>query len=631
MQIKVFKAETMQDAMAQMKAELGDDAVVLHSRRYKKGGFFGFGGKVIIEITAAIESVPLADRVRGTYHSEIATEPAPTDEKTAAINFNDDLPIERPEKSSEPLLEKIPAQEDVSKSDTSTDETPPISEKPPANETISSADDENPLIEANAAVEENLPVDEQLPIDEENLPVDEQLPIDEENLPVDEQLPIDEENLPVDEQLPIDEENLPIDEQLPIDEENLPVDEQLPIDEENLPIDEQLPIGEENLPVDEQLPIDEENFQYPLIDEQTAQSFGFTPEQFAQVQALMFAQFNQMQMAQAMAQAQAQAQAQVVEMSEQMQEIRRRRAAANQAEKSKPVEREEDNEKIQRLEQELTRMRSMLTGVMERGTISAGSLSLRDALALQEVDEEILNEMSQPNIGDTSANVKSRAARITLSNYIEEHLKFSNGIKLNRHGPRIVAVLGTTGVGKTTTLAKIAAKYMLDKKIEAVLVTADTYRISAVEQLKTYSDILSLPLEIVYSPEELSAVIEKNKHRELILIDTAGGSRQSAEQMNELKNLLSVKSRIEKHLVLSATTKLTDARAMIERFSVVEPERIIVTKIDETGTLGLILNLLKDSNLMLSYFTTGQGVPEDIELANANILTDLILKKIFAE
>ena len=552
MQIKVFKAETMQDAMAQMKAELGDDAVVLHSRRYKKGGFFGFGGKVIIEITAAIESVPLADRVRGTYHSEIATEPAPTDEKPAAINFNDDLPIERPEKSSEPLLEKIPAQEDVSKSDTSTDETPLISEKPPANETVSSAAEENPLIEENAAVEEKLPVDEQFPIDEENLPVD------------------------------------------------------------------------------EQLPIDEENFQQPLIDEQTAQSFGFTPEQFAQVQALMFAQFNQMQMAQAMAQAQAQVQAQVVEMSEQMQEIRRRRAASNKVDKSKPVERDADNEKILQLEQELSRMRSML-GVMERGATSTDSLSLRDALTLQEVDEEILNEMSQPNIGDTSANVKSRAARITLANYLEEHIKFSNGIKLNRHGPRIVAVLGTTGVGKTTTLAKIAAKYMLDKKIEAVLVTADTYRISAVEQLKTYSDILSLPLEIVYSPEELNAVIEKNKHRELILIDTAGGSRQSAEQMNELKNLLSVKSRIEKHLVLSATTKLTDARAMIERFSVVEPERIIVTKIDETGTLGLILNLLKDSNLMLSYFTTGQGVPEDIELANVNILTDLILKKIFAE
>ena len=276
-------------------------------------------------------------------------------------------------------------------------------------------------------------------------------------------------------------------------------------------------------------------------------------------------------------------------------------------------------------------MRSMLSGVMDRGTISSGALTLRDALALQEVDEEILNEMSQPNFGDTSANAKSRAARLTLSNYLEEHLKFSNGIKLNRHGPRIVAVLGTTGVGKTTTLAKIAAKYMLEKKIEAVLVTADTYRISAVEQLKTYSDILSLPLEIVYSPEELSAVIERHKHRDLILIDTAGGSRQSAEQMNELKNLLGVRSRIEKHLVLSATTKLTDARAMIERFSGVEPERVIITKIDETGTLGLILNLLKDSNLMLSYFTTGQGVPEDIELANANILTDLILKKIFAE
>ena len=617
MQIKVFKAETMQDAMAQMKAELGDDAVVLHSRRYKKGGFFGFGGKVIIEITAAIESVPLADRVRGTYHSEIASEPSPPDEKPAATTFNDDLPIERSEKSSAALLEKIPAQE----SDTTTSETL-------SNETVASADDESPLIEENAAFDEN----QTQPVNEENLPVDEQLPIDEDTLPVDEQLPIDEENLPVDEQLPIDEDNLPVDEQLPIDEDNLPVDEQLPIDEENLPVDEQLPIDEENLPVDEQIPAEE--FQQPLIDEQLAQSFGFTPEQFAQVQALMYAQFNQMQMAQAMqqamVQAQAQAQAQVVEMSEQMQEIRRRRAASNKVEKSKSVEIDDDNEKIQRLEQELTRMRSML-GVMERGTISTDSLSLRDALTLQEVDEEILNEMSQPNIGDTSANAKSRAARITLANYLEEHLKFSNGIKLNRHGPRIVAVLGTTGVGKTTTLAKIAAKYMLDKKIEAVLVTADTYRISAVEQLKTYSDILSLPLEIVYSPEELSAVIEKHKHRDLILIDTAGGSRQSAEQMNELKNLLSVKSRIEKHLVLSATTKLTDARAMIERFSVVEPERIIVTKIDETGTLGLILNLLKDSNLMLSYFTTGQGVPEDIELANVNILTDLILKKIFAE
>ena len=210
-------------------------------------------------------------------------------------------------------------------------------------------------------------------------------------------------------------------------------------------------------------------------------------------------------------------------------------------------------------------------------------------------------------------------------------MKFSGGIKLNRHGPRIVAVLGTTGVGKTTTLAKIAAKFVLDQKIEAVLITADTYRISAVEQLKTYSDILGLPLEIVYSPAELSAALDRHKDRELILIDTAGRSRQSFQQMQDLKDMLSVHSRIEKHLVISATTKITDARDMMEKFAIVEPEKIIITKVDETGTLGLIPNLLKDKNIMLSYFTTGQGVPEDIELANVNILTDLFFKKILGE
>ncbi|MBQ7630925.1 MAG: AAA family ATPase, partial [Selenomonadaceae bacterium] len=290
-----------------------------------------------------------------------------------------------------------------------------------------------------------------------------------------------------------------------------------------------------------------------------------------------------------------------------------------------------EEKKIHHLENEVARMKNILSGVMGRGN-SPNTVTLREALTYQEVDDDILDEMdADAGIGDTSADVLSSAARLTLSNYLEEHLKFSGGIKLNRHGSRIVAVLGTTGVGKTTTLAKIAAKFMLDNKIEAVLITADTYRISAVEQLKTYSDILGLPLEIVYSPAELSAALDRHKDRELILIDTAGRSRQSFQQMQELKDLLSVHSRIEKHLVLSATTKITDAHDILEKFSIVEPEKIIITKVDETGTLGVVLNLLKDKNLMLSYLTTGQGVPEDIELANVNILTDLIMKKIVGE
>ena len=588
MQIKVFKAETMKDAMAAMKAELGEDAVILHSRKYKSGGFLGFGGKEIIEITAAVEAVPLAERVRGIYKKPPKQMPIQELESTGEnldgensnfqSAFNDELPIDRPEISS---ADEEPTQ--------------PQSENEKLAETIRNA--QNPPPEE--IVQEYEPVSDYQELPAENLPVEENLPVDE-NLPVENDLPA-EENLPVEEELPVDE-NLPIEEELPVGE-NLPVDEYVPVEDE--------------LPADENVPIDDGQY----TDEQAEQGFGFTPEQLAQAQAMMFAQFNQYQMAMQQAMAQAQAQAQVAEMAEQMREIHRRRSGKADAVKLAQMSPEE--KKIHRLENEVARMKSILSGVV---------VTLREALTYQEIDEDILEEMeADPGIGDTTADILSSAARLTLSNYLEEHLKFSGGIKLNRHGPRIVAVLGTTGVGKTTTLAKIAAKFVLDQKIEAVLITADTYRISAVEQLKTYSDILGLPLEIVYSPAELSAALDRHKDRELILIDTAGRSRQSFQQMQDLKDMLSVHSRIEKHLVISATTKITDARDMMEKFAIVEPEKIIITKVDETGTLGLIPNLLKDKNIMLSYFTTGQGVPEDIELANVNILTDLFFKKILGE
>ncbi|MBR0060967.1 MAG: flagellar biosynthesis protein FlhF, partial [Selenomonadaceae bacterium] len=207
-------------------------------------------------------------------------------------------------------------------------------------------------------------------------------------------------------------------------------------------------------------------------------------------------------------------------------------------------------------------------------------------------------------------------------------VRFSEGVKLNRHGVRIVALLGTTGVGKTTTLAKIAAKFVLEQRTNVALITADTYRISAVEQLKTYSDILELPLEIVYNPAELTAAIERHRHKELILIDTAGRSQHNEYQMRELDEFMRVNPRIEKHLVISATTKFTDAKQIMNKFAQVNPDKIIFTKIDETGSLGMIVNLLNDNRYSLSYLTTGQSVPDDIERANAEVLTNLLLQKV---
>ncbi len=193
-----------------------------------------------------------------------------------------------------------------------------------------------------------------------------------------------------------------------------------------------------------------------------------------------------MQMMQQAAIAQAQAQA--------AEQIR-----LQQAQAQAPPAQVTDNqsaEKIRRLEDEIAQMKALLAEVLGRDP-KKGTITLHEAMKRQEVDEEILTEMAtQSNAGDTLVDVHTPTAKSTLTNYLNEHVKFADGIKLNRHGVRIAALLGTTGVGKTTTLAKIAAKFVLEQRTNVALITADTYRISAVEQLKTYSDILELPRRI---------------------------------------------------------------------------------------------------------------------------------------
>ena len=287
----------------------------------------------------------------------------------------------------------------------------------------------------------------------------------------------------------------------------------------------------------------------------------------------------------------------------------------------------EDAEKIQRLEDELAQMKTLLAQVMSKDQ-PEGHLSLHEALHQQDVNSAILDDMAaRSGAGETLADMKSPEAKITLRNYLDRVVKYSEGIQLKPHGSQIVALIGPTGVGKTTTLAKIAAGFVLEKGISAALITADTYRISAVEQLKTYSDIIGLPLEIVYTPDELRMAIRKHNDKQLVLIDTAGRSQHNEYQMKELKELLRANSRIEKHLVLSATTKSQDAADILEKFSDCRPERVIFTKVDETCSVGLILNLLYEKEIALSYLAHGQSVPDDITPASAEKLAELLLRE----
>ncbi len=296
--------------------------------------------------------------------------------------------------------------------------------------------------------------------------------------------------------------------------------------------------------------------------------------------------------------------------------------AGNTAQVSRP----EDQQKIQQLENELAQMKSMLAQVMSKNE-TPGEVTLQEALQRQGVAENVLKDFAaQASAGDTLVDEMAPEARGILSAFLESNVPFQHGLRQNGEKPHIAALIGPTGVGKTTTLAKIAARLVLEKDVRAALITADTYRISAVEQLKTYSDIIGLPLEIVYTPDELRVAIHKHRDKDLILIDTAGRSQHNAYQMKELQDFLKVSPHIEKHLVMSATTKDLDAADILQKFSVCKPDGLIFTKTDETRSLGLIVNLLyQRKDIRLSFLTNGQSVPDDIRAADAGTLADLLL------
>ncbi len=195
-------------------------------------------------------------------------------------------------------------------------------------------------------------------------------------------------------------------------------------------------------------------------------------------------------------------------------------------------------------------------------------------------------------------------------------------------GTKIWAFIGPTGVGKTTTLAKLAAHFNLRMTKRITLITIDTYRIGAIEQLKTYARILGLPLEVAISREELKEIIEKNRRQDLLLIDTAGRNPHDPAVLEELKEFLTVHPAIENHLVLSATMKDRDLAQMVYRFSTLPIKSYIITKIDETEEYVPIFNQLLRYKKPLSYITNGQRVPEDIELATKGRVANLILNQI---
>ncbi|MDR1440672.1 MAG: 50S ribosome-binding GTPase [Clostridiales bacterium] len=183
-------------------------------------------------------------------------------------------------------------------------------------------------------------------------------------------------------------------------------------------------------------------------------------------------------------------------------------------------------------------------------------------------------------------------------------------------GPTVAIFVGPTGVGKTTTLAKIAADYALNRNLKVGMVTADTYRIAAVQQLKIYAEILGIPLSVIYTPAEARKTIDDFADKDLILIDTAGRSHRNKAQFDELRELLSVSAADEVFLVLSSTSSMRNNREIINNYGFLDEFKLIFTKADETPTFGTLLNARMMTGKCLSYVTVGQSVPDDIEVAS---------------
>lgn len=244
---------------------------------------------------------------------------------------------------------------------------------------------------------------------------------------------------------------------------------------------------------------------------------------------------------------------------------------------------------------------------------------LVDVGVSEEFAGRIISNISEKEQGFTFENVvaeiKNRFSEIDFSKVVQES--------------KSIVFVGSTGIGKTTTLAKLASKYMLGGNKKIGFLTLDTYRISAVEQLKTYADILSSPIEVAYEIEDLETALQRLSNRDRIYVDTSGRSHHNKKQMQELQQIIDKIEDKTIYLILPANINVNDAFDIIKMYEFLPEYGIIITKLDETNKTGVILDIINKTGKNISYVTFGQSVPDDIEQFDFNIYLTELLKEMF--
>lgn len=245
------------------------------------------------------------------------------------------------------------------------------------------------------------------------------------------------------------------------------------------------------------------------------------------------------------------------------------------------------------------------------------------------VDDSIATSILSKLSEQVNLNSKdSISIRNIVKRILVEYIGDPDPLDISNIGQKVIFFVGPTGVGKTTTLAKIAAQMVMQKNWDIGLITSDTYRIAAVEQLKVYSEILNIPLEIIYSEEDMYKALVQFKEKDLIFVDTTGKSHKDLDEEDEVFRIIDSIKNKEIYLVLSSTTDFVTLKSIINKYDFIHNYKIIFTKIDEAERLGNILNIRYLTNKPISYVTTGQNVPDDIEIMNTDKIVEFLLGEI---
>ena len=283
------------------------------------------------------------------------------------------------------------------------------------------------------------------------------------------------------------------------------------------------------------------------------------------------------------------------------------------------------------LKREIADLKSIMQSVQRQSIQSQYPdelLPFIDYLKCQELSKELITAISDElfkHFKHSDHDISFNEMRELTESYLRNQL---TDVEIGglTYDKKYINVLGPTGVGKTTTIAKMAARSVLEKKKKIGFITTDTYRIAAIEQLKTYAGLLQAPVEIVYNAEDYENAIKKLDYLDIIFIDTAGRNYKEAKYVNDLQRLINFSEQAESFLVVSLTAKERDIESIIEQFNKISIEKFIFTKLDETNSIGTIFNLMIKYKKGLAYYTNGQEVPEDIEQADLENLFELFFQ-----